>query len=154
MAIQIGDKIPEILGPDQDGKLVRSSDYDGKKIVLYFCPKDSTPGCTEEACSFRDNYHTMLQKGYVVFGVSVDSAKSHKRFIEKNALPFHLISDEQRELVQLFGVWGEKTMAGRKYMGIFRTTFLFNEQGILEQIILPKSIKTKEHATQILEIKQ
>ena len=124
MAIQIGDKIPEILGPDQDGKLVRSSDYAGKKIVLYFYPKDSTPGCTEEACSFRDNYHTMLQKGYVVFGVSVDSAKSHKRFIEKNALPFHLISDEQRELVQLFGVWGEKTMAGRKYMGIFRTTFL------------------------------
>lgn len=154
MAIQIGDKIPEILGKDQDGKVVCSSDYIGKKIVLYFYPKDSTPGCTEEACSFRDNYNTMLQKGYEVIGVSVDSAKSHKRFIEKYALPFNLISDEEHDLVELFGVWGEKKMLGHKYMGIFRTTFLFNEKGILEEIMNPKSIKTKEHATQILEFKQ
>ena len=148
--MEIGSKAPEILGKDSNGNEIRLSDFSGKKLVLYFYPKDSTPGCTQEACNLRDNYSELRRQGYEVVGVSVDSEKSHQRFIEKNNLPFPLISDTDKQLVEQFGVWGEKKMAGRTYMGTFRTTFIINEQGIVERIIVPKEIKVKDHTAQIL----
>jgi peroxiredoxin Q/BCP len=148
--MEIGSKAPEILGKDSNGNEIRLSDFSGKKLVLYFYPKDSTPGCTQEACNLRDNYSELRRQGYEVVGVSVDSEKSHQRFIEKNNLPFPLISDTDKQLVEQFGVWGEKKMAGRTYMGTFRTTFIINEQGIVERIIGPKEIKVKDHTAQIL----
>ncbi len=144
-------KAPEILGTDSDGNEIRLSDYAGKKLILYFYPKDSTPGCTAEACSFRDNYTSLLDSGYSVIGVSADSMNSHTRFKTKNNLPFPLISDPDKRLAQQFGVWGEKKLAGRTYMGIYRTTFIIDESGRIEQIIGPKEIKVKEHAKQILK---
>ncbi len=147
--MNIGDKIPEILGKDQDGKTVKASDFAGKKLALYFYPKDSTPGCTSEACNLRDNYQALMARGIEVIGVSVDSEQSHKKFIAKNELPFRLIADTEKTLVQAFGVWGEKSMYGRKYMGTFRTTFIIDEQGKVERIIGPKEIKVKDHANQI-----
>jgi len=152
MALNIGDKIPDILGIDQDGKEVKASDYAGKKMVLYFYPKDSTPGCTAEACNFRDNFYELRHAGYEILGVSVDDKNSHKKFIVKQELPFPLIADTDKKLVELFGVWAEKTLAGKKYMGTLRTTFLVNEEGVIEKIIGPKEIKTNVHAEQILEI--
>ena len=125
--MNIGDKAPEILGINEKGEEIRLSDYKGKKIVLYFYPK-----------------------GYEVIGVSVDNEKSHQKFIEKNNLPFTLIADTDKKLVEQFGVWGEKSMYGRKYMGTFRTTFIINEEGVIERIITPKEVKTKDHAAQIL----
>lgn len=148
--MNVGDKAPELLGVNEKGEEIRLSNYKGKKIVLYFYPKDSTPGCTAQACNLRDNYNELRQAGYEVIGVSVDSAKSHQKFIEKNTLPFTLITDTDKKLVEEFGVWGEKSMCGRKYMGTFRTTFLINEEGVIERIIGPKEVKTKEHAKQIL----
>ena len=148
--MEIGDKVPDFLGTDENGNELRMQDFAGKKLVLYFYPKDSTPGCTQEACNLRDNYVRMLAKGYAVVGVSVQDAKSHKRFIEKNNLPFPLIADTEMVLNNAFGVWGEKSMCGRKYMGTFRTTFIINEEGIVEQIFKPKEIKVKNHAEQIL----
>ena len=147
--MNIGDKIPEILGKDQDGKTVKASDFAGKKLALYFYPKDSTPGCTSEACNLRDNYQALMARGIEVIGVSVDSEQSHKKFIAKNELPFRLIADTEKTLVQAFGVWGEKSMYGRKYMGTFRTTFIIDEEGKVERIIGPKEIKVKDHANQI-----
>lgn len=148
--MNVEDKAPELLGVNEKGEEIRLSNYKGKKIVLYFYPKDSTSGCTAQACNLRDNYSELRQAGYEVIGVSVDSAKSHQKFIEKNALPFTLITDTDKKLVEEFGVWGEKSMYGRKYMGTFRTTFLINEEGVIERIIGPKEVKTKEHAKQIL----
>lgn len=148
--MNIGDKAPEILGINEKGEEIRLSDYKGQKVVLYFYPKDSTPGCTAQACNLRDHYAELRQAGYAVIGVSVDSGKSHQKFIEKNALPFPLITDTEKKLVEQFGVWGEKSMCGRKYMGTFRTTFILNEEGVVERIITPKEVKTKEHAAQIL----
>ncbi len=148
--MNVGDKAPEILGINEKGEEIRLSDYKGKKLVLYFYPKDSTSGCTAEACNLRDNYDALRQAGYEVVGVSVDGEKSHQKFIEKNSLPFHLIADTDKKLVEQFGVWGEKSMYGRKDMGTFRTTFIINEEGIVERIIGPKEIKTKDHAAQIL----
>ena len=148
--MNIGDKAPEILGLNENGEEIRLSNYQGKKIVLYFYPKDSTSGCTAQACNLRDNYTELRQAGYEVIGVSVDDAKSHQKFIAKNELPFTLIADTDKKLVEQFGVWGEKSMCGRKYMGTFRTTFIINEEGIIERIILPKQVKTKEHSKQIL----
>lgn len=148
--MEIGDKVPDFLGTDENGNELRMQDFAGKKLVLYFYPKDSTPGCTQEACNLRDNYERMLAKGYAVVGVSVQDAKSHQRFIEKNNLPFPLIADTEMVLNNAFGVWGEKSMCGRKYMGTFRTTFIINEEGIVEQIFKPKEIKVKNHAEQIL----
>lgn len=148
--MNIGDKAPEILGRDQDGKEVKLADFKGKKLVLYFYPKDNTPGCTTEACNLRDNYQRFLDAGYAVVGVSVQDEKSHKKFIEKHELPFPLIADTEKTLNNAFGVWGEKSMCGRKYMGTFRTTFIINEEGKVERIITPKEIKVKEHAAQIL----
>ncbi len=149
--MEIGMKAPEILGIDAEGNEIKLSDYKGRKLVLYFYPKDSTPGCTSEACSLRDNYSELRKAGYEVVGVSADSQASHQRFAAKNELPFPLISDSSHTLMDTFGVWGEKKMAGRTYMGIHRTTFIINEDGIVERIIGPKEIKTKVHASQILK---
>lgn len=148
--MNIGDKAPEVLGIDENGKEILLSHYQGKKLVLYFYPKDNTSGCTAEACSLRDNYAVLRKQGYEVIGVSVDSEASHRKFIDKYELPFPLIADTDKKLVEAMGVWGEKSMYGRKYMGTFRTTFLINEAGIIERIFLPKEIKTKTHGEQIL----
>lgn len=148
--IQVGDKAPAILGHDQNGKEICLADYGGKKLALYFYPKDNTSGCTAQACSLRDGYSELRAAGYEVVGVSVDDEKSHIRFIEKHSLPFDLIADTDKQLVQQFGVWGEKKMYGRSYMGTLRTTFIIDENGIVERIISPKEVKTKEHASQIL----
>ena len=142
--------MPEILGKDEQGREVRLSDFKGKKLVLYFYPKDMTGGCTAEACSFRDHKAELDKEGYAVVGVSVDDAQKHQKFIEKHELNFPLIADVDKMLVEQFGVWQEKSMYGRKYMGTVRTTFIINEEGIVEQIIGPKEIKTKIHAEQIL----
>lgn len=149
--MNIGDKAPEFLGLNEKGEEIRLSNYKGRKIVLYFYPKDMTSGCTAQACNLRDNYEELRKQGYEVIGVSINDQKSHQKFIEKNSLPFTLIADTEQKLVQEFGVWGEKSMYGRKYMGTFRTTFIINEEGIIERIILPKEIKTKDHAVQILK---
>lgn len=138
------------MGINEKGEEVLLSNYRGKKVVLYFYPKDNTSGCTAEACSLRDNYSALRQQGYEVIGVSVDSAASHQKFIAKYALPFTLIADTDKELVQAMGVWGEKSMYGRKYMGTFRTTFILDENGVVEQIYLPKQIKTSTHGEQLL----
>ena len=148
--MEIGDKVPEILGTDQDGKQLSLSDFKGKKLVLYFYPKDSTPGCTSQACNLRDNYELMMKRGYAVVGVSVQDEKSHKKFIEKYNLPFPLIADVDKKLNEKFGVYGEKKMYGRSYMGTFRTTFIIGTDGTVEGIFTPKQIKVKEHAEQIL----
>ena len=148
--MNVGDKVPDLLGNDQNGNQVKLSDYPGKKIALYFYPKDSTPGCTAEACNLRDNIKELEAAGYQVIGVSVDSEASHRKFIEKNGLPFPLIADTDHKLVEQFGVWGEKSMCGRKYMGTFRTTFLISPEGIVQRVIGPKQIKTSDHAAQIL----
>lgn len=147
-----GDKAPEILGKDQNGNEVRLSDFAGKKLVLYFYPKDNTSGCTAEACSLRDNLPALAGKGYAVVGVSPDSEVSHQRFIEKHGLPFTLIADTDHSLAEKMGAWGEKSMYGRKYMGILRTTFIIGPDGTIEHIFGPKQIKTKEHGNQILNL--
>lgn len=149
--MEIGDKLPENLGIDQNGMAVKASEFTGKDLILYFYPKDSTPGCTAEACSLRDNYAELLKRGYAVIGVSPDSMASHKKFIEKNGLPFSLISDSDHKLAEEMGVWGEKSMYGRKYFGIFRTTFVVGSDGKIKDIWRPKDIKTKIHGQQILE---
>ncbi|MFM2293150.1 MAG: hypothetical protein RIS29_2963 [Bacteroidota bacterium] len=151
MSLQVGDKAPEVLGINQDGKEVKLSDFAGKKIVLYFYPKDSTPGCTAQACSLRDNYSELQNQGYEVIGVSTDSAASHQRFIAKQGLPFQLIADTDKKLSEIFGTWGEKKLYGKEYMGTFRTTFIIDENGIITRIMLPKEVNTKIHAEQILK---
>lgn len=148
--MEIGQRLPEILGKDQDGKEIRLSNFAGKKLVLYAYPKDSTPGCTSEACDLRDNYERFLAQGYAIVGVSIQDEKSHKRFIEKYQLPFPLIADTEQQLVNKLGIFGEKKMCGRTYMGTFRTTFITDENGIVQRIFTPKEIKVKEHARQIL----
>lgn len=150
--MNIGDKAPEILGKDQDGKEIRLSDFAGRNLVLYFYPKDNTPGCTAEACSLRDNIDALRARGYQVVGVSSDSEASHRRFIEKQQLPFTLIADTDHKLQEEMGVWGEKSMCGRKYMGTLRTTFLIDGNGVITHVFGPKAIKTKEHASQILAL--
>lgn len=148
--MNVGDKAPEILGKNEKGEEIRLSSYKGKKVVLYFYPKDNTSGCTAQACSLRDNYTELRKAGYEVIGVSVDDEKSHLKFIAKNELPFTLIADTEKNLVEQFGVWAEKKMYGRSYMGTLRTTFIINEEGVIERIITPKEVNTKEHAQQIL----
>lgn len=146
--LTIGDKAPAFEANDQNGNLVKISDFAGKKIVLYFYPKDDTPGCTAQACNLRDNYDMLLSKGFVVLGVSVDDEKSHQKFIKKYNLPFPLLADTQHVMVEAFGVWGEKSMYGKTYMGVIRTTFVIDEQGIISEIIT--KIDTKEHTAQII----
>ena len=147
--MNVGDKAPEVLGLNEKGEEILLSQYRGKKVVLYFYPKDNTSGCTAETCSLRDQYADLKEAGVEVIGVSVDSAASHQKFIAKHELPFTLIADTEKTLVEAMGVWGEKSMYGRKYMGTFRTTFIINEEGVIEHIFLPKQIKTKTHADQI-----
>lgn len=148
--MQVGDKAPEILGTNQNGEEIKLSDFKGKKVVLYFYPKDNTSGCTAQACSLRDGYEELQNAGYEVIGVSKDSAKSHQGFIAKQNLPFQLIADTDTSLNQRFGVWVEKKMYGRAYMGTARTTFVIDEEGIIEKIIGPQEVNTKDHANQIL----
>ena len=148
--MEIGQKLPEILGKDQEGKEIKLSDFKGKKLVLYIYPKDNTPGCTNQACNLRDNYDSMLAKGYAVVGVSIQDEKSHKKFIEKYRLPFPLIADTDKKLVTELGVYGEKKVYGKVTTGTFRTTFVTDEDGVIQKIFTPKQIKVKEHAEQIL----
>lgn len=148
--MEIGQRLPEHLGKDQDGKEINLSDFKGRKLVLYVYPKDSTPGCTNEACNLRDNYQRFLAKGYAVVGVSIQNAASHKKFIEKYQLPFPLIADTDKTLITELGAYGEKKMYGKTTMGTLRTTFIADEDGVITEILRPKQIKVKEHAAQIL----
>ncbi|MCH5175343.1 MAG: thioredoxin-dependent thiol peroxidase [Prevotellaceae bacterium] len=149
--MKIGDKLPEVLGTDENGKEITLSQFKGKKIIVYAYPKDNTSGCTAEACSLKERYADLQEAGYAVIGVSKDSAASHQKFIEKHELPFPLIADTDKSLLQALGAWGEKTMYGKKVEGTLRTTYLVNEDGIVEKIFTPKEIKTKIHAEQILD---
>lgn len=150
--MNIGDQAPDLLGLDEQGNELRLSQFRGQRVVLYFYPKDNTPGCTAEACSFRDHEAELAAAGYAVVGVSADSAQSHVRFRERHALPFHLVADTERQLIEAFGAWGEKKMCGRTYMGILRTTFVIDEEGRIAHIFTPKQIKTKTHAEQVLAL--
>ncbi len=141
---------PLFEGRDQDGNVIKLSNYKGKKIILYFYPKDNTPGCTAEACSLRDNYEELIKKGFVVLGVSPDTEKSHKGFAEKFHLPFPLIADPDRKIMTAYGAYGEKMMYGRKVTGVIRTTFIIDEKGLIEKVI--KKVDTKEHAPQIFKL--
>jgi thioredoxin-dependent peroxiredoxin len=149
MELEIGKKAPQFEAKDQNGKIVKLSDFLGQKVVLYFYPKDNTPGCTVQACNLRDNYEMLQAKGYVVLGVSSDSEKSHQKFIEKQALPFTLLADEDLKAHHAYGTWVEKSMYGRKYMGTARTTFIIDEKGNLEEII--DKVSTKDHINQIIK---
>ena len=150
--MKIGDKLPDLLGTDQNGNEVKLSDYAGRRLILYAYPKDNTPGCTAEACSLRDNIAELEAQGYSVVGVSKDSAQSHQRFIEKLGLPFSLVSDKETTLLQQMGAWGEKKMCGKTCIGTLRTTIIADEQGIVTHIFTPKEINTKTHAEQILQL--
>jgi len=149
--LKIGDKAPDFKVNDQDGEPVKLSQLRGKKVVLYFYPRDMTPGCTAEACNLRDNYQSMVKKGYEILGVSTDNEKSHRKFIEKERLPFRLLADTEKSIHNAYGTWVEKSMYGRKYMGTARMTFVIDENGIIEDII--KKVDTKNHVDQILESK-
>ena len=144
-----GDKAPDFSGVNQDGETVSLSDFAGKKLILFFYPKDNTPGCTAEACSLRDNFSELKAQGYALLGVSPDSAKKHQNFINKYELPFPLLADTEKEVLQAYGAWGEKSMYGKKYMGVLRSTFVISEEGMIEKVI--SKVKTKNHANQILE---
>ncbi len=144
-----GEKAPDFQGIDQDGNSVSLNDFKGHKLVLYFYPKDSTPGCTSQACNLRDNYDYLLKNGYKVVGVSADSEKSHKKFIEKHELPFPLIADTEKEIIKTYDVWAPKKFMGKEFLGIVRTTFVIDEEGIIEEII--GKVKTKDHTHQIIK---
>ena len=145
-------KAPLFEGTDQDGRTIMLDNYAGKKVVLYFYPKDNTPGCTAEACNLRDNYQSLLKKGFAVIGVSIDSEKSHKGFTTKYSLPFPLIADTSKKIVNDYGVYGEKKMYGKSYFGILRTTFVIDEKGIIEKII--SKVDTQNHTEQIFKLYQ
>lgn len=147
-----GMKAPSFEGIDQSGNRVRSEDFEGKKLVLYFYPKDDTPGCTAEACDLRDNYKMFLQNGFAVIGVSADSEKSHKKFADKYSLPFPIIADTDRKILEDYGVWTQKSLYGKSFLGIARTTFVIDEKGIIEKIIT--KVNTKAHSDQILKMYQ
>ncbi len=144
-----GDKAPVFEGVDQNGKTVSLNDFKGKKVILYFYPKDDTPGCTAQACNLRDNYDELIKKGFQVIGISTDSVKSHKKFEDKYALPFPLIADEEKKIVDQYGVWGEKKFMGKNYMGTNRTTFLIDEEGTIKKIITKPD--TKNQTRQVLD---
>ncbi|SKB28350.1 thioredoxin-dependent thiol peroxidase [Daejeonella lutea] len=144
-----GEKAPNFTGKDQNGKNISLSDFSGKDVILYFYPKDDTPGCTAEACSFRDNYQSLLNKGFEVIGVSADDEASHKKFIAKYNLPFSLISDVNKEIVEAYGVWVEKNMYGKKYMGIARKTFIIDKNGVITKII--SKVDTQNSSQQIID---
>lgn len=144
-----GDKAPDFSGLIEDGSQVQLSDYAGKKLILFFYPKDNTPGCTAEACNLTENYSELKSEGYEVLGVSADTQKKHLNFISKYSLAFPLVADEEKELINSFGVWGPKKFMGREYEGIHRTTFVINEEGIISKVFT--KVKTKDHTAQILE---
>ncbi len=150
ISLKSGDKAPEFVSVDQNGKQIKLSDYKGKRLILYFYPKDNTSGCTAEACSLRDGYQQLGNLGYEVIGVSPDSEKSHQNFIKKFNLPFSLIADTNQDVANSYGVWGEKKMYGKSYMGILRTTFIIDEKGIIAHVI--SKVNTGEHVSQILEL--
>jgi peroxiredoxin Q/BCP len=145
-----GLKAPMFEGIDQNGKTIKLADFTGKKVILYFYPKDNTPGCTAESCNLRDNYDSLLDKGYAVVGVSPDTEKSHKGFAGKYSLPFPLIADTSKKILNDYGVWGEKKLYGRSYMGVLRTTFIIDEKGIIEKII--EKVDTAGHTEQIFKM--
>jgi peroxiredoxin Q/BCP len=147
--LKSGDKAPGFKGVNQDGKKIGLQDFSGKKLILYFYPKDNTPGCTAESCNLNDNYNDWIEKGFEVVGVSPDSVESHRKFKEKFNLKFDLIADTEKEIMQAYGAWGEKNMYGKKYMGVLRTTFVIDENGIIQDIF--KKVKTKDHTNQILK---
>ena len=148
MAIKLGNKAPDFESINQNGDKVKLSDFIGKKVVLYFYPRDNTPGCTAQACNLKDNYNTLQKNGYTILGISKDSPKSHQKFINKFDLPFDLIADENQNVHMKYGTWIEKSMYGKNYMGTARWTFLIDEKGNIENII--QKVKTKEHTSQIL----
>lgn len=149
MTLNEGDKAPAFSANNQKGEIISLANYTGKKLVLYFYPKDDTPGCTKEACSLRDNYNVLLKQGYEILGVSPDNEKKHQKFIDKYELPFDLLADTDQAVANAYGVWVEKSMYGRKYMGIARTTFIIDEKGVISEII--KKVDTAAHAEQILK---
>ncbi len=142
-----GDKAPQFSGPNQSGELISLDKFKGKKLILYFYPKDNTPGCTAESCDLNDNYQSWLSKGYEVVGVSPDSVASHKKFADKFQFGFNLIADTEKEILQAYGVWAEKSMYGKKYMGVLRTTFVISDEGIIEEIL--DKVDTKNHTVQL-----
>ncbi|MDF2517856.1 MAG: thioredoxin-dependent thiol peroxidase [Sphingobacterium sp.] len=148
--LEIGQQAPDFSAKNQHGETVHLSDFKGKKVILYFYPKDNTPGCTTEACNFRDNYQSLKKDGFEVIGVSVDNEASHKKFITKHELPFQLLVDEDKNLVEAYGVWVEKNMYGKKYMGTARTTFVIDEQGIIQHII--RKVDNKNASQQIRDL--
>lgn len=143
-----GDKAPDFSGKDQNGNPISLSDYKGKKLAVYFYPKDNTPGCTTQACNLRDNYTELQKAGFNILGVSADNEKSHTKFIEKYDLPFPLLADTNHEVIKAFGAWGHKKFMGKEYEGILRSTFVINEEGIIEKVI--EKVETKNHAAQVL----
>ena len=148
MNLSVGDLAPEFTSTDQDGNSIKLSDFRKKKVVMYFYPKDNTPGCTAESCNLRDNYELLQKQGYVVLGISTDGEKSHKKFIAKYDLPFPLISDVDKSVHEAYGTWALKKFMGKEYMGTLRTTFVIDEEGKIEEII--EKVKTKDHTAQIL----
>ncbi|MCK9452009.1 MAG: thioredoxin-dependent thiol peroxidase [Bacteroidales bacterium] len=148
--LEKGEKAPEFSAKDQHGNTVSLSDFKGKNIVLYFYPKDNTPGCTKEACNLRDNHEALIDKGFVVLGVSPDTEESHQKFAEKFSLPFSLLADPALKIVKAYGAWGEKNMYGKKYEGLLRSTFIINKEGKIEEVI--KKVKTDDHANQIFKL--
>lgn len=146
-----GDKAPDFKGSDQDGNVISLKDFKGKKLVVFFYPKDNTPGCTAEACNLRDNYAALKKAGYAIVGISADDEKNHKKFIDKYKLPFPLIADVDRKIIEAYDVWGEKKFMGKVYDGIARTTFVIDEKGKIEKVI--SKVDTKNHTEQILEIR-
>jgi len=147
--LKIGDKAPDFKGTNQNGEIISLADLKGKKVVLYFYPKDNTPGCTAEACNLKDNYERFKSKGYEIIGVSADNEKSHKKFSDKYNLPFNIIADIDKSIIKSYNVWGKKSMYGKEYEGINRTTYIISEKGIIEDIIT--KVDTKNHTFQIIK---
>ena len=144
-----GDVAPDFKGLNQNDETISLSDFKGKKVILYFYPKDNTPGCTAESCNLNENYDAWISKGYEVVGVSPDSVKSHKKFADKFGFKFNLIADTEQEILNAYGVWGEKSMYGRKYMGVMRTTYVIDEKGVVEEVF--EKVQTKDHTNQIIK---
>lgn len=147
--LKVGDRVPDFISKDQDGTILKFSDYLGKKLIIFFYPRANTPGCTAEACNLRDNYSDLKAKGYELLGVSEDSSKKQSNFKNKYDLPFPLLADEDHTVINTFGVWGPKKFMGREFDGLLRTTFIIDEDGVIEKVIA--KVKTKDHAAQILE---
>jgi len=148
-SLKVGDKAPDFEGVTQDGEKISLRDFAGKKLILYFYPKDNTPGCTAESCNLNENYDTWLEKGFEVVGVSPESQKSHQKFIRKFGFRFNLISDTEKEILEAYGAWGLKKMYGKEYMGVLRKTFVIDEKGLIQEIF--EKVKTKDHTNQIIE---